>query len=159
MKKFVKNTVKFFLVCILVFAACDYLLVPKRPKEAALIQNFNEHRIAFEQLRDMLQADTNLSRVASWGVQTYHPFFLGYPSATNFPTRRFLKYAALLQEANGYVGVRSDGTNADVGVVVWSRGFAGDIKHIWIYWMNKTPTNSGDFVCKRIDQNWYVVSD
>ncbi|MEY4918805.1 MAG: hypothetical protein RL616_2718 [Verrucomicrobiota bacterium] len=141
------------------FSGCVYFFVPRPPKEAQLIQNFNEHRIAFEQLRDMLQADTNLSRVASWGVDTRQPQFLGYPTEQNFPAKRFLQYLALLQQANGYVGVRSDGNHADVGVVVWGRGFAGQTRHIWIYWMDKPPTNREDIIYKQIDRNWYLVRD
>jgi len=107
-----------FLFVIVAFGGCIYYFAPRPPKEAALIQNFNEHRIAFEQLRDMLQADTNLSRVASWGVETRQPLFLGYPSEENFPTNRFHQYLSLLKRANGYVGVRSEGDHADVGVIV-----------------------------------------
>ena len=108
----------------------------------------------------MLQADTNLSRVASWGVEVRQPFFLGYPSDENFPTNRFKQYLALLEQVNGYVGIRSEGNHADVGVVVWGWGFAGDTRHIWISWMNETnqiPAMGGYH--KHIDQNWYLTAD
>ena len=158
-RNLVMGTIIKVLVIALLFAGCIYFLTPKRPKEAALIQNFNEHRVVFEQLRDMLEADTNLSRVAQWGVDTRNPPFLGYPSETNFPTKRFLKYLNLLAQANGYVGVRSDGDHADVGVVLWGSGFAGSTRHIWIYWMNETPTNRNDVSFQHIDHNWYLLKD
>ncbi len=154
MKIFKLLAMAFLCVVVLIF-----FFAPRPPKEAKLIQNFNEHRIAFEQLRDMLQADTNLSRVASWGVDTRQPQFLGYPTEQNFPTKRFLQYLALLQQANGYVGVRSDGNHADVGVVIWGRGFAGSTRHIWIYWMDKPPTNREAITYTQIDHNWYLVRD
>lgn len=156
------------------FGGCIYYFAPRPPKEAKLIHNFNEHRIAFEQLRDMLQADTNLSRVASWGVETRKPFFLGYPSEENFPKDRFEQYLALLKQVHGYVGVRDEGTNGDPGIVVWGWGWAGDSKHIWITWMNEIPTNqiksldsygfrgnypSRQFAFIHIDQNWYLETD
>jgi hypothetical protein len=108
----------------------------------------------------MLQADTNLSRVASWGVETRKPFFLGYPSEKDFPTNRFKQYLALLKQVNGYVGVRSEGDNADAGVVVWGWGFAGNTRHIWILWMNATNqiSTTGGYH-KHIDQNWYLTAD
>ena len=147
------------LVIVLLFAGCIYFLTPKRPKEAALIQNFNEHRAVFEQLRDMLEADTNLSRVASWGVETRNPSFHGYPAETNFPTKRFLQYLALLDQANGQMGIRSSGNHAVVGVGLWASGFAGSTRYIWIYWLDAIPTDRGDLMFKQIDRNWYLVSD
>ena len=147
------------VIVFLMFSGFVYFFVPRPPKEAKLIQNFNEHRIAFEQLRDMFQADTNLRSVASWGIATRQPQFSGYPTEQNFPAKRFLQYLALLQQANGEVGVRSDGNHADVGFLVWRRGFAGDIRHIWIYWMDKSPTNREDITYKQIDHNWYLVRD
>jgi len=159
-KKNVKILGIVFLLGIVVFGGCVCLVAPRAPKEDKLIKNFNEHRAAFEQLRDMLQADTNLSRVASWGVETRQPFFLGYPSEKNFPANRFQQYLILLKQVNGYVGVRSEGNHADVSVVVWGWGFAGDTRHIWISWMNETNQIStmGGYH-KHIDQNWYLTAD
>jgi hypothetical protein len=155
MIKNIKVLALFSGICILLFICC----VPRPPKEEALIENFKAHRAAFEKLRDMLEADTNLSRVASWGVDTRKPFFLGYPTETNFPSKRFLQYLTLLNQANGYVGVRSDGDHADVGVIVWGSGFAGDTHHIGFYWMDKIPTNWEDASFKQIDHNWYLERD
>jgi hypothetical protein len=158
-KKIFKRLAIAVLIVVAVFGGCIYCFAPRPPKEAALIQNFNEHRIAFEQLRDMLQADTNLSRVASWGVETRKPFFLGYPSENNFPMEHFNQYLALLKQVNGYVGVRYGEDRADVGIIVWGSGFAGDTRHIWISWMNEAPTNQGSVAFKQIDQNWYLGRD
>jgi hypothetical protein len=68
-----------FLFVVVAFGGCIYYFAPRPPKETKMIQNFNEHRADFEKLRDMLQVDTNLTRVASWGVETRKPFFLGNP--------------------------------------------------------------------------------
>jgi hypothetical protein len=159
MIKNIKVLALFSGICILLFICFVIFIAPGPPKETALIENFNTHRAIFEQLRDMLETDTNLSRVAKWGVDTQKPFFLGYPSDANFSTNRFQQYLTLLKQANGYMGVRGDGEHADVGVIVWARGFAGDIRHIGIYWMDQTPTNREDITYKQIDRNWYLVRD
>jgi hypothetical protein len=158
-KKNIKLLGIIFFFGIVAFGGCVFLTLPRPPKEDKLIQIFNDHRTAFEQLRDMLQADTNLCRVARWGVETRRPFFLGYPSEANFPTNRFQQYLALLKQANGYVGVRSGGDHADVGIAVWGWGFAGNTRHIWIYWVNETPTNHERVAFKQIDHSWYLVRD
>jgi hypothetical protein len=141
------------------------------PKETFLIKNFNEHRAAFEQLRDMLLADTNLSRLAEWGVETYKPFFLGYPSEQNFPTDRFNKYLALLKEAGGKAASREEGKHADPSIVVWGWGWAGNTRHIGICWLDEEPTNQiatldgyrsrseYSVAYRHIDSNWYFWTD
>ena len=141
------------------------------PKEALLIQNFYEHRVAFEQLRDMLQADTNLSRVAVWGIDRSKPFFLGYPMEQDFPLDRFHKYLVLLKQAGGKVATRRAGAQADPGIVVWGWGFAGNTRHIGFCWLDRKPTNqipaldgyrshSEDSVAyHHIDSNWYIWTD
>ena len=107
-----------------------------------MIQNFNEHRAAFEQLKEMLQADGHLRRVANWGVDTTKPFFLGYPSEKNFPIDRFNQYLALLKQVNGKMAGRDEGEYPNPWIMVWVWGWAGagDIKHIGICWMDQAPT-------------------
>jgi hypothetical protein len=147
----------------------SYTRIP--PKEAELIQNFNEHRAIFEQLRDMLLADEHLKRVGFEYVETSKPFYLGYPSKEDFPKDRFNKYLALLRAAGGKVAVRSEGDHPDPGVVVWRWGWAGTTRHIGICWLDQEPTNqiptldgyhspSNDSIAYRhIDSNWYFWTD
>src|SRR5208283_3789079 len=168
--------VRIFLIIFLPFALlflgpCAYVSYTRiPPKEAKLIQNFNEHRATFEQLRDMLLADTNLSRVSSRYVETYKPFFLGYPSEQNFPTDRFKKYTALLKEAGGKVATRCEGEHPDPAVVVWGWGWAGTTRHIGICWLDQAPTNQistldgyhgrlDEWAYRHIDSNWYFWTD
>jgi hypothetical protein len=150
-----------------------YLGMPRPPKQSKLLQNFYAHRAAFEQLRDMLQADGNLSRVASWGVETTKPFFLGYPSENVFPLDRYKKYLALLKQTGGAVASRSEGEPADPSVMAWGWGFAGYTRHIGICWMEKAPTNQiasldgfhnriqypRQIAYRHIDHNWYLWTD
>ena len=174
--KSVKKTLKWlatlFLLVIVTMGGCLYCLAPRPPKEAKLIQNFNEHRAAFEQLRDMLMADAYLRRVASWGVDRTKPFFLGYPSEGNFPIERFNKHLALLKQVDGTVAYRNEGEHPNPGILIWGWGWAGNTKHIGICWLDQAPTNQiatldgyhsqgpdRQSVFKHIDENWYLWSD
>ena len=174
MKKLIKFLAITFLFVVLAFGGCAYFVAPRPPKEAKLIQNFNKHRATFEQLRDMLQSDTNLSRFAGWGVETRNPFSLGYPTGTTFPLERFNKYLALIKDVDAMGGWRDDGTNTDLGILVWGWGWAGDTRHISICWLNEEPTNqiptldgyrgqsvypNTVVVFKHIDQQWYLSAD
>jgi hypothetical protein len=172
MKKIIKRLAIVFIFLVVVMGGCVFCFAPRPPKEAKLIQNFNEHRAAFEQLRDMLQADEHLRRVASWGVETTKPFFLGYPSERNFPTDRFNQYLAMLKQVNGKMAGRDEGEHPNPWIVVWAWGWAGDIKHIGICWMDQAPTNQittldsyrgrgpdRQAAYKRIDENWYLLKD
>src|SRR5712664_2028951 len=77
------------------------------PKEAKLIKNFTEHRAAFEKLRDMLLADTQVRRVADWGVETTKGTFS--PVAGRFPDDRYNQYLGLLKQAGGELAYRVEG--------------------------------------------------
>ncbi|HTA95822.1 MAG TPA: hypothetical protein VK769_06830 [Verrucomicrobiae bacterium] len=174
MKKIIRFLAVIFLFVVLALGGCIYFAAPRPPKEAKLIQNFNEHRADFEQLRDMLQADTNLTRVANWGIETRKPFFLGYPPGGNFSVDRFNKYLALFKETGALAAARGEGKNADASIFVWAWGFAGDTRHIGICWLDEQPTNQiptldgyrGQSVYpntvvafKHIDQQWYLRAD
>src|SRR6185437_4127764 len=129
-KKIIKILATAFVFVVLAFGGCAYFFAPRPPKEAKIIQNFNERRAVFEQLRNMLQADTNLTRIAGWGVETRKPFFLGNPPGGNFSVERFNKYLALLKEAGALGAGRSEGKHADPTICIWAWGWAGDTKHI-----------------------------
>jgi hypothetical protein len=143
------------------------------PKEVKLIQDFNEHRAAFEQLRDMLLADEQILRVANWGVETRKG--IRVPPEGNFPLNRYNQYLALLKQVGGLVANRDEGEHPDPGVLVWGYGFGGDTKHLGISWEDQEPTNQvaslddhfrkrmhGEewrVVYRHIDGNWYLWTD
>ncbi len=151
-----------------------YLAMPKPPKESELIQNFNKNRAAFEQLRDMLQADEHLRRVATWGVETREPFYIGEASGSRFPTDRYAKYLALLRRVGGLVASRGEGEHASASVLVWGWGWGGHTRHIGISWTDQVPTNqvatldgyhgqsaypNRRVAFRHIDENWYLWTD
>jgi hypothetical protein len=172
-KTLVKVLAAMFIFAVLSLIVIGYFLDPKRPTENELIKNFNQHRATFEQLRGMLEVDTNLSRLADWGVETRKPFFLGYPSEQNFPIARYHEYLSLLKQVGGMAALRDEGDHPDPSILVWGWGWAGDTRHICICWLDEKPTNqivsmvgyhgSADAgpngVYRHIDQNWYIWID
>jgi RimJ/RimL family protein N-acetyltransferase len=143
------------------------------PKEAKVIQDFYAHRASFERLRDMLQADQQLQRLADWGVETDKG--ISKPPAGDFPMERYNSYLALLRETGGIGVARGKGVHADPDVLLWATGFAGDAVHVGVCWMDrepgrqvasldryyrdhKSPDGSGA-IYQRIDGNWYLWTD
>ena len=151
-----------------------YLSLPKPPKESELLHQFEMNRAAFEQLRDMLRADTNVQRVADWGIATWKPHFIGEPAAANFPMDRYQQYRALLRQVGGKVAFRSDGEPANISVCVWIGGHFGAHTDFEVSWMGQAPSNQVNNLdrCRRqfppgerqyfyrhIDENWYLNTD
>jgi hypothetical protein len=140
------------------------------PKEAKLLEDFHTHRAAFERLRDMLEADTNLARVANWGVETDKGTFTYV--AGHFPMDRYNAYLALLKETGGIAAARSDGAY----ILLWGSGFAGDTVHAGVcsvdeppkrqvtsldqyYQDHKSTGGNTGLVYRRVEGNWYLYTD
>ena len=155
-----------------VFLGLRYFMRP--PSEAKLLANFHTHRAAFEQLRDMLQEDKQINRLAEWGVHVQEGG-ISKPPAGNFPVERFQRYLTLLKEADAIGVSRDDSPHPYLSVLVWASGFAGDSVHISICWTydevprqvpnfddyyrtHKAPAGT-DWVCRHIDGNWYLCTD
>jgi hypothetical protein len=115
-------------------------LLNKPPSERKLVQNFQNHRASYERLRDMLLTDDGLERVASWGVETTNSG-ITKPPAGNFPASRYNEYVSLIKDIDGEGAFRDQGLNPDVGISVWASGWAGDTRHIAIYWLNHKPSS------------------
>jgi hypothetical protein len=146
-------------------------LLNKPPSERKLVQNFQNHRASYERLRDMLLTDDGLERVASWGVETTNSG-ITKPPAGNFPASRYNEYVSLIKDIDGEGAFRDQGLNPDVGISVWASGWAGDTRHIAIYWLNHKPSSEvaslDDFyrtpkprrpVFRHLDGNWYLWAD
>ncbi len=151
-----------------------YLVRPKRPRESELIKNFYAHRVAYEQLRDMLQTDKDVVRLASWGVETTNSLVVVHPSEGGFSADRYREYMTLLHQVGGLVASRRRGQPADPSIIVWAWGWAGNTRHIGICWKETEPTNQvaslddyrgrrdpreWQFVYKHIDEKWYLWKD
>lgn len=144
------------------------------PKERKFIQNFRAHRAAFERLRDMLQADKNLIRLASWGVETTDNVVASIPPEGNFPVDRYKEYMALLKKVSGSVAARREGEEGDPSILLWGWGFAGNTRHVGICWLHQEPADliatfdgyrgrsrypDRKVMYRHIDANWYLWTD
>jgi len=155
------------------FCLFVWLFPSSKPRrEEKLIENFYAHRAAFEHLRDMLQEDEQLLRVASWGVETTKSG-INIPPEGNFPIGRYNEYLALLRETGGIGAFRGRGAHPEsVSIGVWASGWAADTRHINICWVDHEPANQvaslKDYyqtpkprhpVFRHIDGNWYIWAD
>src|ERR1700694_2501943 len=105
------------------------------PREKDLIENFHAHRTTYERLRDMLQADEDLLRLASWGVETTKSMGPVAPLEAGFPIDRYDQYLVLLRETGGIGAFRGRGEHPEsVSVGVWASGGAGDTRHVQVCW-------------------------
>jgi len=150
-----------------------FLFSSSKPKEATLIQDFHAHRASFELLRDMLQADSQIHRLADWGVQTDKGIFK--PPEGDFPRERFNKYLATLKEIGGVGVSRGDGIHADPTILLWGSGFGGDAVHVGICSLDKVPSRQIDsldqfyrdhkspvgsgWIYQHIEGNWFIWTD
>ncbi len=156
------------LACVFI-----YILLPNRPpREKMLIENFVSHRSTYERLRDMLQADKQVRRVATWGVETADSVVPHVPPDGGFSADRYKEYLALLGQVGGKGAFRGDGEHSNLGVLVWASGWGGDTRHIDICWSDHEPENRvaslDDYyrtpkprrpAFRHIDGNWYLWAD
>jgi len=121
----------------------------------------------------MLKADTQVHRLANWGVHTDKGIFK--PPAGDFPLDRFNKYLALLKEIGGMAVARGDGVHANPTIVFWASGFGGDTVHVGICSLDEAPTRQvasldqyyrdhkgpvgSGWVCQHIEGDWYLWTD
>lgn len=142
------------------------------PKEAATIASFRTHRAQYEELREMLLADSALVRVADWGVQTLDSPVPQVPPEGKFPAPRFQKYLSLLSQIGAKGAFRTHETRPEIGILVWASGFAGDTRNVNISWRDDQPINQvaslDEFyrtpkprkpVYRNIEGNWYMWAD
>jgi hypothetical protein len=162
------------VVAVILGGAILYVRLQSRPpKEDALIANFYTHRAGFERLRDLLQKDGGLHRIARWGVDTSGKIGVQMPPEGDFPVARYKEYLALLKQVNGTLAFRGSGDPPDmVGIGVWSSGWGGDTRHIDVVWEDHEPVNRVSNldeyyrdparkrrVFRKIDGNWYLLAD
>jgi hypothetical protein len=122
----------------------------------------------------MLQADPQVVRLASWGVQTTNSVLPCVPPNGNFPLSRYNEYLELLKRVGGSAVSRGEGRDANANILLWASGFAGEIRHIGLSWMDSPPTNlvttlegndgASQFgnrhtAFRHIDASWYLWTD
>ena len=158
-----------------VFGLLLFLVIGTRPpKEAKLIRTFEAHRAEFEHLREMLRADAQVVKLASWGVETTNSVVPRIPPEGTFPVDRYREYMGLLKQVGGSVAYRSEGQHANPSILLWASGFAGNTRHIGLSWMDQAPTNriasldtyrgtsqlgGKQVVFRHLDSDWYLWTD
>jgi hypothetical protein len=165
-----------FLSLVAVLLGLFIYMLPgskRPPKEKQLIENFYAHRAAFERLHEMLVADKQVLAVASWGIETKDSVPHRVEAGGNFPINRYNDYLSLLKETGGTRVFRVNKNDLDlIGVSVWAAGWAGDSRHIDIYWTDQQPADQVASldnyyqtpkprhpVFRHIDGNWYLWAD
>jgi len=142
-------------------------------KEGKIIESFHAHRPVFERLRDMLQEDKNLLRVADWGVDTTSSGPHRVQEGADFPINRYNEYLTLLGQIGARGAFRGRGEHPElIGVLMWASGWAGNTRHVEICWIDHEPTNQvSDLdayyrtpkprlpVFRHIEGNWYLLVD
>ena len=95
------------------------------PRESALISDFRANRMAYGKLRDLLQTDNSIIRVAPWGVQTADSPIPFLPPKGGVLSQRFTEYLSLLKDAHALGAARSRGENPEVCIQMWGSGWGG----------------------------------
>jgi len=171
------NIAAYILLAFAVILAGLFLygrLSSRPPKEARLIQRFYAHRADYERIRNMLYEDTNVLRIDGNGVGTTSSPIPRDPQSVGFPVDRYYEYLRLLKQSGGMLASRNRGDHPDPGVLLWAWGFAGEIRHVGICWLDAAPTNqiatldnyrgqsvypNRVVVFRHVDTNWYLWTD
>ena len=150
-----------------------FLIRPRWPNEAELIQNFQAKRAGYERLREMFVADGQLNRVTSYGVATTNTISAMKPEDIGFSTDRHNEYLSLLKQTGVLMISRREWEqSSDPLILVWVWGWGGHTKHVGICWKDQEPTNqvaslyqhrltggNRRSIYRRIDGHWYLWRD
>lgn len=176
--KLLRSIMRIAIVPLSIIAAFALLVFIMRffsrpPKESKVLENFYVHQAAFEQLRNMLLIDREISLVADWGIQKVDSPISQMPPEGGFSVSRYHEYLALLREIGAKRAGSMNGKNAtEIYFSVWGSGFAGETRHIDICWLEHEPANTvsslDEFyrspkprrpMYRHIDGNWYIWAD
>lgn len=171
-----KRTAAIILIFIAVLSGVLFCLhsASKPPSDDQLIEDFHTHRMAYEQLREMLASDKKVIRVAKWGVQTVDSPLSKIPPDGGVSISRYEQYLVLMKDTGAIVLYRdtNEGQRSDVEIMVWASGWAGDTRHIAICYVENEPPNEvsslEEFyktpkprnpVFRHIEGKWYLWAD
>lgn len=146
----------------------------KPPREHKLIENFQKHRSAYEQVQEMLIADREVRAVYTRsGVETTNSGLPHKPGDVNFPASRYKEYVALLDQIGSESVFRYEESKVQIICFsAWGGGWGGDTRHVEVCWTDREPTNEVASldnyyrdpkrprnVFRHIDENWYLKAD
>jgi hypothetical protein len=119
----------------------------------------------------MLSEDKGVTSVATWGIDRYDSLIWEIPPEGGMPVKRYQEYLKLLKEI-GASRAHQSGDPLEVSFLVWHFGFAGDMRHVDVCWLQREPPNtvisldafyrtdkprSPSYV--HVDGNWYIWAD
>jgi len=169
-----RTAIMFACVSGVLLALFIYALPSHRPPhEQDLIQNFYSHRAAYENLRQMLQENKQLLRVAGWGVETLDSVGIHHPPEGGFPLDRFDDYVALLKQTESKEAFRAKGDDGGlVCVTMWASGWAADTRQAGVCWADRAPSTQvanldgylqrqekPRLVFRHVVESWYLFAD
>jgi hypothetical protein len=141
------------------------------PRDETLVNTFRGH----EELRNLLQEDKKLRRVASWGFEIWDSPIVMTPPTAELSSARYQKYMDLLAKVHGLALSRSRGDHPDSCIFVWASGWAADTEHIAICWLDHEPEKQPEsdsrqateerrekhsrFVFEHIEDKWYLQKE
>jgi hypothetical protein len=124
-----------------------------------LVRRFEENRVAYDRLRDLLVNDVSLRDVGNSGVQMEDsPIHVGPPTPL-ISTAKYQEYMDLLKSTGGTRASRSEGLHPAICIGVAAEGWAGDTRHKNICWREGPLAKDSHFTDKLIERNWYLEKD
>jgi glutamine cyclotransferase len=155
-------------ICALCFEAFWTHVHSIPPSDAALVKQFYDHRSDFEKLRAMLQKDSNICEVATYGVSTTNRNEIDplTPAMAGLTQAHYEEYLATLKKAGASLAFHKDG---EFVFLVKRWGFAGEGWGIAVLSRDIEPTKEirslDDFskrplpeseIYRHVEANWYL---
>jgi hypothetical protein len=131
----------------------------RSPSDEELVRQFQEHRAAYDRLRDLLIDDANLRDVGTSGVQMADSPIHVAPPMPPISTAKYQEYMDLLKSTGGTRASRSEGLHPAICIGVAAEGWAGEARHRNICWREVPLVKGSHFTDKLIERNWYLEKD
>jgi hypothetical protein len=128
----------------------------RSPSDQELVRQFEEHKAAYDRLRDLLVADANLRNVAPSGVQMADSPIYVMPPTPRVSSAKYQEYMGLLKSVGATRASRSEGPHPGICIGVSAGGWAGDTRHKNVCWRESPLAKNGRFSDKLIERYWYL---
>jgi hypothetical protein len=127
------------LIAFLGFLFWRVNLGSKRPTDASLVRQFESNKVAFEEMKKMLQVDQQIGDVFNGGVRnTNHLVTTTSLAAVGISEDRYQRYLTLLKQT----GAKSAGRDSDIRELRFPVARWGAFSHGWriaIIWTDIEP--------------------
>jgi hypothetical protein len=173
-KAWLKMTLLFFVVCIVLIVGCSLLVMrgSQMPTDASLVRQFESNKEAFEEMKKMLQVDQRVGGVSSRGVCNTNIPIETSLGAVGISEDRYQKYLTLLKQTGAKSFIREERDNGirEIRFLVAGWGALDVGWQISIMWTEVEPkpliTNLDDLpketsrvghvAYRPLGDNWYL---